>query len=381
MNFSMMHLPGGLHISFDGAPMHVSATDKMYPAVVQAIKDRMAPEALRDLIEAEKKRLESATELTPDISVADGIVRYKGQPVNRVLSERMVTMLEEGFDLSPMNAFLHNLMDNTDAELCEELYPFLEIGKLTLTEDGCFLAYKAVRENFRDIYTGKIDNSVGEIVTMDRNRVDPDRRRTCSFGLHVCSFDYLPHFSNANGHVMVCKVNPRDVVSIPDDYNYTKMRVCRYEVVGEVTDYYAKNDNILSAATVAADNPFIVEVDYDDGDGYCDHSQFARLSDAAAEWEDVVEGVEDGDGDSDIVAVRLRNRMTDQVLQERKFNVTTHVEVKYQIVGFTLGSDEPELFDGEYDTVGDAVSEALDHDGYDRIEIRDLDGTVHKTLS
>ena len=30
------------------------------------------------------------------------------------------------------------------------------------------------------------------------------------------------------------KINPRDVVSIPNDYDNTKGRACRYEVIGEV---------------------------------------------------------------------------------------------------------------------------------------------------
>jgi len=32
------------------------------------------------------------------------------------------------------------------------------------------------------------------------------------------------------------KVNPKDVVSVPYDYNYSKMRVCEYEVLREVED-------------------------------------------------------------------------------------------------------------------------------------------------
>jgi len=30
---------------------------------------------------------------------------------------------------------------------------------------------------------------------------------------------------------VLVKVNPKDVVSVPVDYNNTKMRVCRYEVI------------------------------------------------------------------------------------------------------------------------------------------------------
>ena len=33
---------------------------------------------------------------------------------------------------------------------------------------------------------------------------------------------------------MILKINPADVVSIPADYNATKGRACRYEVLGEL---------------------------------------------------------------------------------------------------------------------------------------------------
>ena len=33
---------------------------------------------------------------------------------------------------------------------------------------------------------------------------------------------------------LILKINPRDVVSIPTDYNASKGRACRYEVIGEL---------------------------------------------------------------------------------------------------------------------------------------------------
>jgi hypothetical protein len=33
---------------------------------------------------------------------------------------------------------------------------------------------------------------------------------------------------------MILKINPRDVVSIPSDYNNSKGRTCRYEVIDEL---------------------------------------------------------------------------------------------------------------------------------------------------
>jgi hypothetical protein len=70
---------------------------------------------------------------------------------------------------------------------------------------------------------------------MERNQVDDDKDRTCSTGLHFCSQDYLPSFGSAQGNrVVIVKINPADVVSIPSDYNNAKGRACRYEVVGEI---------------------------------------------------------------------------------------------------------------------------------------------------
>jgi hypothetical protein len=67
---------------------------------------------------------------------------------------------------------------------------------------------------------------------MPRNKVDDNQNNTCSYGLHFCSEGYLKHFGGAR--TVIVKINPRDVVSIPNDYNQTKGRTCRYEVIGEV---------------------------------------------------------------------------------------------------------------------------------------------------
>ena len=75
-------------------------------------------------------------------------------------------------------------------------------------------------------------NAVGDTLSMPRNAVDEDKNRTCSAGLHFCSYSYLPHFGGER--IVVVKINPRDVVAIPADYNNAKGRTCRYEVVEEL---------------------------------------------------------------------------------------------------------------------------------------------------
>ncbi|WP_068673783.1 MULTISPECIES: hypothetical protein [unclassified Variovorax] len=389
---SMMHLPGGIHMVFDGRPIMVAKNSDHYEAVRKALVEKQKPEDILEILDGEKRRLEAAVLLTPNVEVKGGQVLYKGEPVAGVIVQRMLDMLEEGFDLTPSANFLENLMLNPSLRVVEHLYEFLEVGKLALTEDGCFVAYKAITEDWLDIYTRSIDNSIGQTPTMLRNKVDENPDRTCSRGLHVCSYDYLPHFANANGRIVECKVNPADVVAIPRDYNNTKMRVCRYEVTRDLTDAYKADNNILTAATVAADMPFIVEVDY--GSGWREHEAFDRLSDAAAEFEDVVEN-------GDVNSVRLRNRVSDVTIDERngidrgdrELDNDAHQD---DLEGFTVhgvqhdgvtvqleddhggGTSE----EGVFDSVQDAVAFALDDEtGYAEIRILDRLGNTVKTLS
>ena len=144
-------------------------------------------------------------------------------------------MLTEDFPIEPLVLFVENLMENPSRRAVQELYGFLEKNSLPITPDGHFLAYKKVRDDYKDIHSGTMDNSVGQIVEMERNAVDDDKDRTCSTGLHFCSQDYLPHFGTGPGNrVVILKINPRDVVSIPSDYNDSKGRACRYEVIDEL---------------------------------------------------------------------------------------------------------------------------------------------------
>ena len=168
-------------------------------------------------------------------TIENGIFHFDGNQIDNTLTERMIDMSSNGLDISSLENFLVNLMDNTSYRAVSELYGFLEHGKLPITSDGHFLAYKRISHDYTDVYTGTMDNSIGSVVSMPRNAVNEDKDQTCSTGLHFCSYDYLPHFSGQR--VVVLKINPRDVVSIPSDYNNSKGRACRYEVLRELTDW------------------------------------------------------------------------------------------------------------------------------------------------
>ena len=168
------------------------------------------------------------------VTINNDQVLWKGQPFHNALATRMVQMFSEGFPVEPMVNFMENLMQNPSMRSVDQLYGFLEKNKLPITEDGYFLAYKKVRKDYKDIYSGTVDNSVGQKPKMDRNQVDDNPESTCSKGLHFCSLEYLNGFGSVTDPVMIVKINPRDVVSIPKDANGSKGRACEYEVVAQV---------------------------------------------------------------------------------------------------------------------------------------------------
>jgi hypothetical protein len=168
------------------------------------------------------------------VAVQGSKVFYKEREMSGVMTARLIDMYQEGFPVEPLILFMENLMANPSKRAVEELYGFLEKGNLPLTPDGHFLAYKKVRKDFLDIHSGTMSNAPGNVVEMERNTVDDNMNNTCSTGLHFCSKEYLNHFGGHDSRTVILKINPRDVVSIPADYNATKGRTCRYEVIGEL---------------------------------------------------------------------------------------------------------------------------------------------------
>lgn len=217
-------------VVIDNKPHTISKTHITYQKVVDAIKAGDW-ETVKNIIDPVKVVINYGK---GNVSVQGETLYWKGDVFNGALAARMVAMLQDGFNIEPMVNFMENLMQNPSKRAVDELYGFLEKNNLPITPDGHFLAYKKVRRDFLDIHSGTMDNSVGKIVEMERNKVDDNKEQTCSTGLHFCSQDYLPHFGSGDSRVVIVKINPRDVVSIPVDYNNAKGRACRYEVIGEM---------------------------------------------------------------------------------------------------------------------------------------------------
>lgn len=167
-----------------------------------------------------------------EFTVTGETVCYKGEKLPVGMNQRIVACAGEGKDPTFLFRFWENLQLNPSKRSVDQLWQFLAHLGIPVTEDGCFLAYKGVRSNWKDVYTGTIDNKVGAVVDYPRNKISDDPREACHEGLHVGAVSYARTFGGSDNRVVICKVNPKDVVSVPYDYSCMKMRVCHYEVVG-----------------------------------------------------------------------------------------------------------------------------------------------------
>lgn len=253
----------GLTVTLGGKTHTVAATVKNYSEILGAIYSNWDPSDILNLIEATRKKVEAALKLSVSLVYNGGCIYHNGVKLRGYAVGKLVALVEAGKDTQALANFLTKVQANPDQSVIDNLYSFLEVGKMPITPNGNFVAYKAINADWNDIHSGKVSNKLGNFISMPRKNVDSDRNRTCSYGYHVCSFDYLKSFAVSGGHIVACEVNPADVVAIPSDYNDTKMRVSAYWVIDEVTRAYDNNQNVLSTEEVY-DDEYEVSGRFDD---------------------------------------------------------------------------------------------------------------------
>jgi hypothetical protein len=209
----------------------VPKTHPNYEAIREALRvkefDKVLP--LLDI----PKALEEASD--GEVRVVNGLVKFRGRVIDDAFTSRLLRTQAEGFDVQPMLNFLTRLQRNPSMTARRELALFIQHADIPITEDGYFLAWKRVKEDYTSIYDSSTDHSVGKTVEVPRQAVDDDRNNTCSYGLHFAAYGYLDSYASSYGNrTITLKVDPADVVAIPKDYNNMKGRAWRYIVVGEI---------------------------------------------------------------------------------------------------------------------------------------------------
>ncbi len=253
----------------NGTTLSVFAKGRAFNFERDSVNFKQVLDAVRAGDEDEVARLADAGKAVMShsggrVEVRDGVVYYGGEEMHNVITERILDLVSMNLPFDGMASFLENLMENPSKSSVDQLYKFLENKFLPITEDGCFLAYKRVDDNWMDFHSRKFSNKVGNVLEVPRNSVDDNPNNHCSYGFHAGAIEYVENF-NSGGHVIVVKINPKDVVSVPTDCNCQKLRTCRYEVVDE---YKGNLERPLYTANVNSVCPVESDMDEDDEDDY-----------------------------------------------------------------------------------------------------------------
>jgi len=231
---------------FGGETLTVKAGTIAYDRAIQAL-DSNDEQAFKDAFLLTEKEALHREASDRGFSIVNGTVEIDGVQVIGPLETKLNRLIREGHNVDHLLEFVRNLRKNPSRSAVIELYDFLSYAELPITEDGCFLAYKGLDCNYWSITagktklikgavnaSGKVFNGIGQEIECERVEVDDDRRRACSNGLHVGSFNYATGFGS--GKKVLCKVNPKDVVSVPLDCSCQKLRACAYKVIKDCTE-------------------------------------------------------------------------------------------------------------------------------------------------
>lgn len=133
---------------------------------------------------------------------------------------------------------------NPNEECRHNLFWFLTKWGMKISRSGFFVAYRNVDiysrgktledTVFTDHYSHTFRIKIGEMVTLDRAKCDCDSNISCSRGLHLGGQDWLnQNYFGSQG--LVCLANPAEVVAVPYDDHYGKLRCCAYLPIKEAT--------------------------------------------------------------------------------------------------------------------------------------------------
>ena len=179
----------------------------------------------------------------------DGFLYYENEQVANQPTERIINMIKNSWDYKPMLAYLDRLYQNVSNRAVHESYTWCSNKGLPITADGMLIGYKGVslysgEDRFDklgrplaegdhvDKYTGtSFRNNIGDECSMNRRGVSDNCNDGCASGLHVGTYEYAENWAGTNGVVVLVKFDPADIVSVPTDCQYSKMRVSKYTVV------------------------------------------------------------------------------------------------------------------------------------------------------
>jgi hypothetical protein len=244
-----------LTVFHDGRPLVANNEHPNWERILKGVVIDDDPSVV-ELFDITKTVAEKFQRLGQRVTAANNRIYFDGDEVNNALSRKIMEFVEAGVDdWIPLVKFMEKVFDNPEEHSRIQLFDWLTNHAFSINEDGDILGYKGVQFN-KDhpesghvyssitsgsnkvtvddvVYTGRVPQSVGSVVEMARSEVAFNPSDGCSAGLHVANYRYASSWTTI-AKVLLVAVSPRDVVSVPTESNWEKVRVCRYRVVEEV---------------------------------------------------------------------------------------------------------------------------------------------------
>lgn len=242
-----------LYDRINNKPIEVTSDRVNYTSLLDALK--------RDDEDAVRQLLDESTVLNHisdgKVVVRDHAVYFNGRQLHTAEAKKLTDLVSEGVtDISRWCRFIERLQNNPSYHCRNQAYNFIAHAGMPMTAEGKLIGYKGVRDDYHDKYSGKFSNHVGAVLSMHRVDVDDNPNNGCSYGFHVGSYEYANDWASSDGKLMIVEYCPSDIVSVPDESGYGKLRVCKYKVISEHISRKILNDGAYGNATVDAESLF-----------------------------------------------------------------------------------------------------------------------------
>lgn len=205
--------------------------------------------------------------VNPRFALVNDLLALDGVAFSNAVTDKVLKMIDAGNDPQALFNFLTKVRLNPSNVAQKELLLFCTANGFMIHADGDLLAYKAVRPDFSDIHSGSVNYKLASlmsadeldalrrgglqgrqknvsvtvengvtVVSMPRFAVDDIRDNVCSNGLHFAAHEYAKMFGGSNSNMLLLKLSPADVVSIPSDYKNQKGRCSKFTVVALLSE-------------------------------------------------------------------------------------------------------------------------------------------------
>lgn len=218
-------------------------------ASLTAITKKLAAEApeeeLRELLQPVKAITIRLQRLSERVTTDGANLFFDGDALHDTLADYILSLIRleaeqgEAPSWKPFVNFLEKNATNPNPQSRDSLYTFIQKHGLTIRPNGDFIAYKGIRTDFGSVrsgpgtvdnveYNGHLPNKPGSIVELKRSLIDANTGNGCAVGLHAGTIEFAKGWGPL---VVAVAINPRDVVAVPFDGSFHKIRAARYEVL------------------------------------------------------------------------------------------------------------------------------------------------------